>query len=248
MLSESLKVRAVVGYLPESVPLYPEMRVREYLNFRGKLRGMDRGVREAAVARVVERCWLSEAVARPIGQLSKGYRQRVGLADALLHSPKVLILDEPTVGLDPTQVRETRALLRELRENHPILFSSHTLSEVEAICQRIIIIHEGRIVASGTVDELTAKVADTRRVFAELKAPQAEATTGVQKLPGVARVVASASDGWTRLDISGKREVLDCVSELAASRGWPVRELRFEAASLEDFFVKAIVDARAARK
>ncbi|MEW6251951.1 MAG: ABC transporter ATP-binding protein [Planctomycetota bacterium] len=249
VVAESRKVRAVVGYLPESVPLYPEMRVREYLRFRGKLRGMDRAARESAIARVVERCWLADVIDRPIGQLSKGYRQRVGLADALLHSPKVLILDEPTVGLDPTQVRETRALLRELREDHPILFSSHTLSEVEAICQRILIIHEGHIVAAGTVDELTARVSDQRRVLAELKAPQADAAAGVQKLPGVARVSASTSDGWTRLDISGKREVLNCVSELAAARGWAVRELRFEAASLEDFFVKAIVDARAtARK
>jgi ABC-2 type transport system ATP-binding protein len=245
VVAESLKVRAVVGYLPESVPLYPEMRVHEYLRFRGKLRGMDRPTREAAISRVVERCWLSEVVERPVGQLSKGFRQRVGLADALLHNPKVLILDEPTVGLDPTQVRETRALLRELRQDHPILFSSHTLSEVEAICQKIMIIHEGRIIASGTVDELTARVGDQRRVYAELKAPQSEVTTSVQKMPGVAKVSASVADGWTRLDISGKRDVLDGVSSLALQRGWAIRELRYDSASLEDFFVKAIVDARA---
>jgi ABC-2 type transport system ATP-binding protein len=157
VMKDSMAVRTIVGYLPESVPLYPEMRVREYLNFRGKLRGMGGAARQAAIARVVERCWLAEAIERPIGQLSKGFKQRVGLADALLHSPKVLILDEPTVGLDPTQVRETRSLLRELAKDHPILFSSHTLSEVEAICQRILIIHEGRIIASGAVDELKAQ-------------------------------------------------------------------------------------------
>jgi len=164
VMKESLEVRRVVGYLPESVPLYPEMRVREYLRFRGKLRGMNRPRRESAIARVIERCWLAGAIDRPIGQLSRGYRQRVGLADALLHDPKVLILDEPTVGLDPTQVRETRGLLRELAADHPILFSSHTLSEVEAICHRILIIHEGRLIASGTVEELKRE-ADTLEDF-----------------------------------------------------------------------------------
>ena len=245
VVKESLAVRSVVGYLPEAVPLYPEMRVHEYLNFRGKLRGMDRLQREAAIARAVERCWLAEALTRPIGQLSRGYRQRVGLADALLHSPKVLILDEPTVGLDPTQVRETRALLRELAADHPILFSSHTLSEVEAICQRILIIHEGRIIASGTVDELKAQVGGQRRVIAELKGPLAEVTAAVQKLPGIVNVRATADGGWTRLDIAASNNAQNAVSELAAGRGWAVRELRQEVPSLEDFFVKAIVDARA---
>jgi ABC-2 type transport system ATP-binding protein len=248
VLQESMAVRSVVGYLPESVPLYPEMRVREYLNFRGKLRGMGGAKRHAAIARVTERCWLGEALDRPIGQLSKGYRQRVGLADALLHSPKVLILDEPTVGLDPTQVRETRSLLRELAADHPILFSSHTLSEVEAICQRILIIHEGRIIASGTVDELTARVGGQRRVHAALKGPAADITAGVQKLDGVLNVKATADGPWTRLDIAARNDSLTAVSELATARGWAVRELHQEAASLEDFFVKAIIDARAAQK
>ena len=244
VLKESKAVRRVVGYLPESVPLYPEMRVREYLNFRGKLRGMDRTARQAAIARVTERCWLADAIDRPIGQLSRGYRQRVGLADALLHSPKVLILDEPTVGLDPTQVRETRTLLRELAADHPILFSSHTLSEVQAICQRILIIHEGRIVARGTVEELTARVGGERRIFASLKGPKADVTGGVQKLPGVVNVRAAADGPWTRLDIAARDDAVGAIAALAASRGWAVRELRQEAASLEDFFVKAIIDAR----
>ncbi|HPM22261.1 MAG TPA: ABC transporter ATP-binding protein [Phycisphaerae bacterium] len=244
VLSQSMQVRSVVGYLPESVPLYPEMRVREYLDFRGKLRGLDGGQRQAAISRVVERCWLSEAYHRPIGQLSKGFRQRVGLADALLHSPKVLILDEPTVGLDPTQVRETRSLLRELAADHPILFSSHTLSEVEAICKRILIIHEGRIIASGTVEELKSQVGGERRVLAELKGPEADVAAGVRKLPDVLNVRVATDGPWTRLDIAAKRDASQAVSELAASRGWAVRELRQEQPSLEDFFVKAIIAAR----
>ncbi len=248
VVKESMAVRSVVGYLPESVPLYPEMRVHEYLSFRGKLRGMDRPQREAAIARVVERCWLADAIGRPIGQLSRGYRQRVGLADALLHSPKVLILDEPTVGLDPTQVRETRALLRELAADHPILFSSHTLAEVEAICQRILIIHEGRIIASGTVDQLKTQVGGQRRVHAELKGPQADITAAVQKLPHVLNVRGAAEGGWTRLDIAAQDDALGAVSELATARGWAVRELRQEIPSLEDFFVKAIIAARGAEK
>jgi ABC-2 type transport system ATP-binding protein len=245
VVQESMAVRSVVGYLPEAVPLYPEMRVREYLHFRGKLRGMDRPQREAAVARVVERCWLSDAFERPIGQLSRGFRQRVGLADALLHRPKVLILDEPTVGLDPTQVRETRALLRELAADHPILFSTHTLSEVEAICQRILIIHEGRIIASGTVAELKAQVGGERRVHAQLKGPQPEVTAALQKLPDIINVRATSADGWTHLDIAARKDTLNAISESATAKGWAIRELRQETPSLEDFFVKAIIDARA---
>ena len=244
VVTESRAVRRVVGYLPESNPLYPEMRVREYLDFRAKLRGLDAPQRSAAIARVVERCWLNEAYHRPIGHLSKGFRQRVGLADALLHNPKILILDEPTVGLDPTQVRETRSLLRELAADHPILFSSHTLSEVQAICHRIIIIHEGRIVASGSVEELTGKLGDQRRVQAELKGPHGDVLAAVQKLSGVVGASATADGGWTRLNITARGDVPTAVVELAAARGWAVRELRTDAASLEDFFVKAIVDAR----
>jgi ABC-2 type transport system ATP-binding protein len=220
------------------------MRVQEYLHFRGKLRGMDRSQRNAAIARVVERCWLDEAIHRPIGHLSKGFRQRVGLADALLHSPKVLILDEPTVGLDPSQVRETRSLLRELAMDHPILFSSHTLSEVQAICHRILIIHEGRIIASGTVDELTKQLSDQRRVCAEIRGPQQEIVGAVQKLDGVVGVNATPDGSWTRLNITARGDLPTAVADLALARGWAVRELRQESATLEDFFVKAIIDAR----
>jgi len=246
VLRESLAVRSVVGYLPESVPLYPEMRVHEYLNFRGKLRGMDKQRRQVAIARVTERCWLGDAIKRPIGHLSKGYRQRVGLADALLHDPKVLILDEPTVGLDPTQVRETRALLRELAENHPILFSSHTLSEVEAICHRILILHEGRLIASGTVDELKNKVSEERRIRAEFKAPHEQVSAAVAKLPGVSGLHTTHDHEWTVIELAGQADTLDAISQLAADKNWAVREMRLETPSVEDFFVRAIINARKA--
>lgn len=157
VLTASEKVRRQIGYLPESVPLYPEMRVREYLNFRGKLRGLDRSARATALKTVAERCWIGDVIERPIGHLSKGYRQRVGLADALLHNPRVLILDEPTVGLDPVQIRETGTLIRELARSHTVMLSSHILPQVEATCQRMIIVHRGRLVAQGTLDELRRK-------------------------------------------------------------------------------------------
>ncbi len=244
VVSQSMEVRRVVGYLPESVPLYPEMRTREYLDFRGKLRGLDKPGRRSAIERVTERCWLRDVIDRPVGQLSKGYRQRVGLADTLLHNPKVLILDEPTVGLDPTQVRETRSLLRELAIDHPILFSSHTLSEVEAICHRILILYEGRIIAQGPVAELKEQVAGRRRVQAEIKAPEAELKSAVENLSGVAAVQTRANGEWTRLDMEAEPAGREAITSLAHERGWPVRELYSQQATFEDFFVQAIVNAR----
>ena len=168
VFTHSMDVRARVGYLPESTPLYPEMRVREYLNFRGKLRGMGPSERTAAVRRVTDRCWLGEFINRPIGHLSKGMRQRVGLADAIMHDPPVLILDEPTIGLDPTQIRETRNLIKELGERHTVLLSSHILHEVEATCTRTIIIASGKIVASGSPQELRDRFSARAKIVAEV--------------------------------------------------------------------------------
>ena len=150
VFSQSMEVRRRIGYLPESAPLYPDMRVREYLHFRGKLRGMDLARRTSAIGSVVDRCRLGEFIDRPIGQLSKGMRQRAGLADAIMHDPEVLILDEPTIGLDPTQIRETRNLIKDLGARHTILISSHILHEIEQICSKAIIIASGRIVSTGS--------------------------------------------------------------------------------------------------
>ncbi len=244
VFTESMKVRSLVGYLPESVPLYPEMRVREYLNFRGKLHGMDRSGREAATARVTERCWLKDVIDRPIGQLSKGYRQRVGLADALLHNPKVLVLDEPTIGLDPRQIRETRSLIRELAQQHTVILSSHILPEVEATCQRIIMIHEGRLVASGSPEELRERISTEANLIAELKGPQREVTESVKKLPGVTGVESELNDGWTRVSVATKRDIREEIFKLAAQKNWPLRELRRDIATLEDFFVKIVAGTR----
>jgi ABC-2 type transport system ATP-binding protein len=237
---ESMQVRRNIGYLPESAPLYPEMRAREYLDFRGRLHGMHRPQRHEAIQRVTEKCWLGDFIDRPIGQLSKGMRQRVGLADALLHDPKVLVLDEPTVGLDPTQIRETRNLVKELGQRHTILLSSHILHEVEQTCTRAIIIQGGRIIASGSPDELRETVSAASPLIAELKGPADAIKKDLSALTGVRAVRIETVDGWNRVAIepAGKDDVREALFTLVTSRGWTLRELRREVASLEDYFIK----------
>ncbi len=242
--SQSMEVRRRVGYLPESTPLYPEMRVREYLNYRGKLRGMSRDERNSAIRRVVDRCWLGEFIDRPIGHLSKGMRQRVGLADAIMHDPEVLILDEPTIGLDPNQIRETRGLIRDLGERHTILLCSHILSEVEQVCNMAIIIASGQVVATGPPGDLRDRFGSQGRVVAELRGPQLEVESGARSLNGVRRVEASASNGWVRLSIDAPPEVdvREDLFQMTTAKGWALRELRREGGTLEDFFVKVTAE------
>jgi len=244
VFADSLEVRRRIGYLPESTPLYPEMRVREYLNFRGKLRGLDHSERGEAIRRVTNRCWLTEFIDRPIGQLSKGMRQRVGLADAIMHDPPVLILDEPTIGLDPTQIRETRNLIRELGERHTVLLSSHILHEVEQTCSRAIIIASGRILASGSPRELRERFSAQGRVVAELKGPVHEVEKGVRAINGVRDLELTSDNGWVRLSVQPKPEcdIREDLFRLTHSQGWPLRELHREGATLEDFFVKIIAE------
>ncbi len=240
VFTQSMEVRRHIGYLPESVPLYPEMRVREYLNFRGKLRGLDRSARETAIKNVCERCWLGEFIDRPIQQLSKGMKQRVGLADALLHDPKILVLDEPTIGLDPTQIRETRNLIRDLARRHTVILSSHILPEVEATCQRAIIIARGKIVASGSPADLRAGIAGSSRLIAEIRGPQQEVKSAVEGVEGVRKVECVLTNGWNRLmiDATPGHDPREGISKLAARHDWPLREIRLETGSLEEFFVR----------
>src|SRR4051794_12746749 len=195
---QSIAVRESIGYLPENVPLYTEMKVEEYLDFRGRLRKMDRAVRRKRIDYVVERCWLKGVQKRTIGHLSKGFRQRVGLADALLHNPPVLILDEPTVGLDPTQIRETRKLVTDLGGDHTILLSTHILPEVEQVCDRAIVIAGGRIVAQGSPEELRASRRMQARVLVECRGPAREVETALSRVAGVNRV--EILDGESRTD------------------------------------------------
>jgi len=238
VFNESLKVRSVIGYLPESTPLDGGMRVREYLNFRGKLRGLDRDARATAIRRVADLCWLGDFIDRPISQLSKGMKQRVGLGDALLHDPKVLILDEPTVGLDPTQIRETRHLIQELAKRHTVLLSSHILHEVEATCQRAIIIAGGKIVASGSPNELKRDLRGN--LIAEVSGPDAEIRKALSQVRGVSEVQAETNNGWHRFRIKtqAQDDPREDIFKLVKANGWSLRELRLEGGTLEEYFVR----------
>jgi ABC-2 type transport system ATP-binding protein len=243
---QSEKVRESLGYLPENVPLYTEMRVEEYLDFRGRLRRMDRAELKKRTEYVLERCWLKNVRRRVIGQLSKGYRQRVGLADSLLHNPPVLILDEPTVGLDPTQIREVRKLIKDLGGDHTVMLSTHILPEVEQVCDRAIVIAGGRVVAQGSPDELRASRRMQARVLVECKAPPREIETALSHLSGVSKVEimengSAGGDGKYVTAAVRPKEAYDVREEVARTimqRGWPLREIRLEHATLEEFFVQ----------
>jgi len=240
VFAESMAVRRLVGYLPENAPLDVHMRAREYLNFRGKIRGLDRAARESAIKRVTDLCWLGDFIDRPIHQLSKGMRQRVGLADALLHDPKVLILDEPTIGLDPRQIRETRNLIRELAKRHTLLLSSHILPEVEATCERTIIITGGKIVASGSPSELKERIRGGSRLFTEISGPGAEVKKAVSAVSGINNVNCESDNGWQRLTIEPEKgsDPREAIFKMVKEKGWTLRELRLEVGSLEEFFVQ----------
>jgi ABC-2 type transport system ATP-binding protein len=252
---ESQRVREHLGYLPENVPLYQEMKVTEYLDFRGRLRKMDRAARKQRIDYVVERCWLGAVRNRIIGHLSKGYRQRVGLADALLHNPAVLILDEPTVGLDPTQIRETRKLIKDLGGDHTILLSTHILPEVEAVCDRAIVIAGGRVVAQGTPEELRTSRRMAARVLVECKGPAKEVESVLSRVSGVSRVellddAGGGTNGRYVVAAIRPKESYDVREEVARTviqHGWPLREIRLEHATLEEFFVQVTANQAVAK-
>ncbi len=244
VLSESLQVRQKIGYMPETVPLYAEMRVREYLLFRAALRDIPVKDRKAAVDRVAERCWLSkpeDMMRRRLDELSRGYQQRVGLAEVLLHNPPVLVLDEPTIGLDPAQIRSIRKLIQELAGDHTVILSSHILAEVEQTCSQLIIIAAGRLAAAGTPAELRKRVTGPSKIIAELRGAEAdELSNAVRSIKGVRDVETSRSGNWTRLTISSdaQADLRGEVFKVASQKGFQMRELRREVGSLEDFFVQ----------
>jgi ABC-2 type transport system ATP-binding protein len=240
---QSEQVRGSLGYLPENCPLYTEMKVREYLDFRGRLRKMDRAERRRRMDYVIERCWLGAVHNRIIGHLSKGYRQRVGLADALLHNPAVLILDEPTVGLDPTQIIETRKLIRDLGGDHTVVLSTHILPEVEAVCDEAVIISGGRIVASGSPDELRASRRMQARVLVECRGPAEQVRNALAHVSGVNKVEILNGHEDRAYTVAAvrpepSRDVREEVARTVQQNGWPLREIRLEHATLEEFFVQ----------
>jgi len=234
----SLEVRRHIGYLPESCPLYPEMRVSEYLRYRACLKGLPRRRRKERVPKVLEMCGLLDVKRRVIGHLSKGYRQRVGLADALVHDPDLLILDEPTIGLDPNQIREIRNLIRDLSGRHTILLSTHILPEVEATCERVLILHQGKIVASDTPENLAGIVSGSIRVVTEIKGLQSEIVETLSALPGVNNVSDRLEGAWVKLEVSGKlgTDLRQNIFQTVVDNKWTLRELRTISTTLEDVF------------
>ena len=241
------EVRRRIGYLPESCPLYPEMRVDEYLRFRAELKGVRSPARKAKLSEVKEQCGLTEVGKRIIGQLSKGYRQRVGLADSLIHDPDLLVLDEPTVGLDPFQIRQVRELITQLADRHTILLSTHILQEVEAICERILIINDGQIVASDTEENLHRTLHACSIIEMEIMADKTHAAAMVGKLEGLdVRNANELADGWLWLEIEADAASMRVeLYNLAVTQGWALRELSEQQHSLEDTYVEITRNAGA---
>ena len=232
-----LEVRRRLGYLPEDNPLWDDLELTETLHFFGRLRGLaDDAARAARVKAVVKSCGLRREVGTKVGELSKGFRQRLGLAAAIIHDPEILILDEPTSGLDPNQVIEVRDLIRELRAQKTMLISTHILPEAAAVCDRVIII-AGRLVADGTPADLAGQLADKSRLHVELRAPRAEAAAALAGLPGAVRVVAPEAEGESFVvESAAGTDLREAAFRLAVRNDWPILSLRLERLSLEEVF------------
>jgi ABC-2 type transport system ATP-binding protein len=230
-------LRRNVGYLPENVPLYPELRVEEYLRFRADVEGVPRAEVAARVDDVIARCLIADVRRQVVGTLSKGYRQRVGLAGALIHRPKVLILDEPTVGLDPNQIIKVRELITELGREHTVLLSTHILPEVEQVCERVFIIDRGRIVADGAPDALRSRLVGNPSLAVELAGGGEAAAAALAALPGVVGVEAKG-EGRFHLEHGAGSDPREAVFRLAVERGWVLLEMSPQRATLEDVFVR----------
>jgi len=235
------EVRRRIGYMPENNPLYPEMRVWEYLRFRARLKGL-RGKRyRDRVSVVMEQFGLTDVSRKIIGHLSKGYRQRVGLADTLVHEPELIILDEPTLGLDPNQIRAARQLIKELGRTHTVLISTHILPEAEMTCHRVLILHQGRILAEGTPENLQQLMSAGSQIIAEIAAPLADLRECWEAMPEIEDFDISSADGEYFRCALRPRNGLDLrphIFALARERGWYLRELTRNRYSLEDIYVR----------
>ena len=235
---DSLRAREHIGYMPEHVPLPHDMRVNEYLSFRAALKGVPGRRIKERLADVCDLCGLVEVQSRMIAALSKGYRQRVGLADAMIHEPELLILDEPTIGLDPNQIRQARELIKNLRRHHTILLSTHILSEVEMTCSRVIIINHGRIEALDTPENLRSRLSSEGEVLLEAKTEDPHAIAKLRSVHGVKDVVQKRLGDWTRFILHVESDPREGLHALAVKEGWPVRELTRHSATLEQVFAE----------
>ncbi|HWP99668.1 MAG TPA: ABC transporter ATP-binding protein [Vicinamibacterales bacterium] len=240
VFEQPLEAKRRTGYLPEAPPLYPEMTVREYLGFVARIKGVPRSQRRSRIASVMERVRIADVADRHCGKLSKGYRQRVGLAQALIHNPEVLILDEPTAGLDPKQIIETRQLIKGLAGDHTVVLSTHILPEVAQTCQRVLIINRGRLVASDTPENLTARLKGAETMYVQVEGPADAAREALERVTGVTRVsVADRRDGIAGFEVESVRgrDVRRELARVVVERGWGLLELRPVRMSLEEIFL-----------
>lgn len=236
-IDQAVEVKRQIGYLPETPPVYQELTVGEYLTFVGRLRGMSGKALTTGIERAIERVSIGSVRQRLIANLSRGYRQRVGLAQALLHDPPVLILDEPTVGLDPKQILEIRELIRSLAGSHSVILSTHILPEATAVCQRVVIINNGRIVAEDTPAELSARLRRSEKISLVLKTPPSNAGERLQSLPGVLQVFPGAAPHAFLIECNLGRDIRDELARFVVEQGWGLLELKLVSMTLEDVFL-----------
>jgi ABC-2 type transport system ATP-binding protein len=249
VLEQPVEAKRRTGYLPETPPLYPDMTVVDYLSFCARIKGVPRSERTSRVNSVMERIQVTDVAKRHCAKLSKGYRQRVGLAQALLHNPEVLILDEPTAGLDPKQINETRRLIKGLGGDHTIILSTHILPEVSQTCNRIVIINKGRVVAVDTPDNLTARLRGSETMYIQLDAMGSDAEGTLASVPGVTRVtVSDRRDGIAGYEVESQsgHDVRRQLAATVVGRGWGLLELRPMRMSLEEIFLQVTTEEAAA--
>jgi ABC-2 type transport system ATP-binding protein len=240
-VAESLQVRRSLGYLPENVPLYPDLTVSQFLRFAAQAKGVEARAEAAEVDRVAAACSLEEVRGKLIGALSKGFRQRVGLAQALLNQPPLLILDEPTIGLDPSQIVEIRSLIKELAGAHTVILSSHILPEVSQLCQRVIIINRGQIIASDTPENLSRQMGHGSRVGLTVLGPEAEVAAALQQIPQVKEVAARGEGKF--LVVSGNdADLRPQLARTVVERGWELLELKAQEFTLEEVFLNLVTE------
>lgn len=240
VLENAIDVRKNVGYLPESAPLYVDMGVVEYLKFMTEIREIPKSQREERIRAVVEICGLEGVIQKDIGELSKGYRQRVGLAQSLIHDPPILILDEPTSGLDPSQTIEIRNLIKEIGKEKLVLFSTHILPEVAATCSRILIINRGQIVANGTLEDLISQVRSENKVRVAIRGSEEAITTKLKELDGITKVAHVETDNGVisyEITTEQKDDATDTLFQAAVQNGWNLTELHPESVDLEQVFL-----------
>jgi ABC-2 type transport system ATP-binding protein len=243
VIENSLQIRQRIGYLPESVPLYKDLTVSRFLRFAASSKGVEAKRMSAEISRVVSACGLEKNANRIIGNLSKGFRQRVGLAQALLNDPSVLILDEPTIGLDPTHIIEIRRLIQDLRGDRTILLSSHILPEVAQLCQRVIIINKGEIVATDSPKNLTSQLQKTVKIVLEVSGPSQEFAQAIENMTGVEKV-SLESNGTSRfvIETDPSKDMRPEIAALAVQKGCGLLELRVMQLSLEDIFMQLVTE------